>query len=166
MDLFLIHKSSGVLIGRGVPPDIPQVVFPGAAKHLPKILRHFPTTTGIIDAPLTLVIDAVVQCLKPPDPDEHVAAFLDCLIPVDKLNICRSDWVWKLAKDLYDEAPHRLLEKAGIHLMRVEEGRTAWKLIRGSKSYWVGVDHNKADRLVHLVNSMRSQASDAMKADQ
>ena len=154
MDLFLITTPTGILIGRGVAPETPQVIFPGAGKHLGRVLRHLPATSGIIDAPLTLVLDTVVHCLKPTKPDEHIAAFLDCLIPVDKTNAAHPNDIWSLAFKLCRDDAYGFMARAGLHRMKLDRSDFSYKLVRGGKSSWVCVDYHKAKKLRSLVDSL------------
>jgi hypothetical protein len=148
MDLFLSSTPKGTLIGRGAPSESPQVVFPGAGVHLPKVLRLLPpVVSGVVDVPLSLAVDVVIRCLKPTDPDAYMAAFLECLVPVDKLNTGWSGDVPCLARAVCGGNPDQFLERVGLHKMLLGQSKCAYKLIRGGKSTWVAVDHRKADRL-------------------
>jgi hypothetical protein len=158
MDLFLSSTSKGTLIGRGVPSEPPQVVFPGAGAHLPKVLRLLPpAVSGVVEVSLSLAVSAVIQCLKPPDPDTHMAAFLDCLVPVDKLNTGWCANVSLLARTICGGEPDRFLERAGLHCMRLDKTNWAYKLIRNGKSTWVAVDQRKAHRLETLLRADESR---------
>ena len=154
MDIFLSTRPTGILIGRGAAPETPQVLFPGAGKHLSRVLRLLPPpVSGVIDVPLSLAIDAVVQCLKSPAPDEHVAAFLDCLLPVDKLNVGDPHSVWELAHKLSGDVVG-FLTKADVHWMRMDKREFAYRLIRAGKSTWVRVNREKAQKLLRLKSSL------------
>ena len=154
MDLFLSPRPTGIFLGRGVPPEPPQVLFPGAGKHLPRVLRLLPPpVSGVIEVSLSLAIDAVVLCLKPTAPDEHVAAFLDCLLPVDKMNVGDPHCVWELAHKMSGDAVG-FLAKAGVYWLRKDKREFAYKLIRGGKSTWVCVNRERAQKLLRLKSTL------------
>ena len=159
MDLFRSTRPTGIFLGRGVPPEPPQVLFPGAGKHLPRVLRLLPPLdSGVVDMPLSLAIDAVVHCLKPSAPDEHVAAFLDCLLPVDKMNVGDPHSVWELAHKLSGDAVG-LLAKAGIHWLRKDKREFAYKMIHGGRSTWVRVNRERAQKVLRLVAALEREST-------
>ena len=92
MDLFLVHQPNGMQIARGKPPLGSFAVFPGLGSQLPKVLRLLPrpTSEGLYDVSPCLALTAVGGCIKTPAPEDHIAAFVDCLYAVDKLNALQS----------------------------------------------------------------------------
>ena len=93
LDLFLVQHSNGMQIARGKPPLGSFALFPGLGKHLPKVLRVLPppTSDGVYDISPCLALTAVASCIKTSAPEDRIAAFLDCLYPVDKLNATQLD---------------------------------------------------------------------------
>ena len=153
MDLFLASHPNGIQIARGKAPEGTIAVFPGLGRHLPKVLRLLPPPVfdGVYDVTLCLALTAVGQSIKPAAHDDHIAAFLDCLYPVDKLNAANAEFVFKLAQDVFGRDYYSTLQKAGVHFLKKDKYDRAFKLIRGGKSSWFGIDIDKSMNLRRLV---------------
>jgi hypothetical protein len=161
MDLFLATHPSGIQIGRGQAPLGSVAVFPGLGKQLPKVLRVLPPPTpeGVYDISPCLALMAVGSCIKTPTPEGHIAAFLDCLYPVDKLNAAYPSCVSSLARDVFGIDYHSLLSKAGVRLMKKDKCDHAFKLVRGGKSSWVAIDFVKSSNLRRLCRGLDASSS-------
>ena len=158
MDLFLVHQPNGMQIARGKPPLGSLAVFPGLGKHLPKVLRVLPppTSEGVYDISPCLALTAVASCNKTPAPEDRIAAFLDCLYPVDKLNATQLDVVDSFAQDVFGNGYYSMLQKAGVRYMKQDKYNGAYKVIRGGKSYWFRIDFERSQNLRWMVNGGRS----------
>ena len=160
MDLFLVQYSNGMQIARGKPPLGSFALFPGLGKHLPKVLRVLPppTSDGVYDISPCLALTAVASCIKTPAPEDRIAAFLDCLYPVDKLNATQLDLVHSFAEDVFGKGYYSMLQKAGIRYMKRDRYSGAYKVIRDGKSYWFRIDFERSRNLRRLVSSERSRS--------
>ena len=160
MDLFIIHHPNGIQVARGKAPLGSFAVFPGLGKHLSKVLRLLPTTQeGVHDISPCLALTAVGSCIKPAAPEDHIAAFLDCLYPVDKLNAVNPDFVFRLAPDVFGGDYCSTLQKAGVHYLKKDKYDRAFKLVRGGKSSWFSVDFKKSSNLRRLCQQGRDAPS-------
>ena len=157
MDLFLVHQPNGMQIARGKPPLGSFAVFPGLGKHLPKVLRVLPppTSDGVYDISPCLALTAVATCIKTPAPEDRIAAFLDCLYPVDKLNATQLDVVDSFAQGVFGNGYYSMLQKAGVRYMKQDKYNGAYKVIRGGKSYWFRIDFERSQNLRRMVNGGR-----------
>ena len=158
MDLFLVQHPNGIQIGHGQVPLGSFAVFPGLGKQLPKVLRVLPPPTpeGVYDISPCLALTAVGSCIRALAPEDHIAAFLDCLYPVDKLNAAHPRCVSGFAREVFGSDYCSILAKAGVHYVKKDKYNHAFKLIRGGKSYWFRIDFERSQNLRRMVNGGRS----------
>ena len=166
MDLFLVQHPNGMQIARGQPPLGSFAVFPGMGQHLPKVLRLLPRPVcdRVYDVSPCLALTAVGSCMSPPVPEDRIAAFLDCLYPVDKLNVAPTSCVSGLARDVFGSDYHSMLSKAGVRLMKKDKNDHAFKLVRGGKSSWVAIDFTKSWNLRRLCRGLDAPSSGSSEA--
>ena len=161
MDLFLVHQPNGMQIARGKPPLGSFAVFPGLGSQLPKVLRLLPrpTSEGLYDVSPCLALTAVGGCIKTPAPEDHIAAFVDCLYAVDKLNAVHPSCVSSFARDVLGSDYHSMLSKAGVRLMKKDKCDHGFKLVRGGKSSWIAIDFAKSSNLRRLCRGLDAPSS-------
>ena len=161
MDLFLVQHPSGIQIARGQAPLGSVAVFPGLGKHLPRVLRLLPrpTSEGVYDISPCLALTAVGSCLKTPAPEDHIAAFVDCLYAVDKLNAVHPSCISCFARDVFGSDYYSMLSKAGVRLMKKDKYDHAFKLVRGGKSSWVAIDFVKSCNLRRVCRGFDTPSS-------
>ena len=160
MDLFISIHPNGIRIGRGKAPEGSIAVFLGMGKHLPKVLHLMPppVSDGIYAVSPCLALTAIGHCVKPADPEDHIAGFLECLYPVDKLNAIHPECVCLFAKDIFGDDYFSMLQKAGVHYMKKDRYDHAFKMVRSGKSYWFRIDTEKSRNFRRLVNRERSRS--------
>ena len=161
MDLFLVQHPNGIQIARGKAPLGSFAVFPGWGSQLPKALRPLPRPTpeGVYDISPCLALTAVGSCIKTPAPEDHIAAFVDCLYAVDKLNAVHPSRVSSFARDVFGSDYDSMLSKAGVRLMKKDKYDYAFKLVRGGKSSWVAIDFVKSSNLRRLCRGLGASSS-------
>jgi hypothetical protein len=161
MDLFLVQHPNGMQIARGQAPLGAIAVFPGLGKHMPKVLRLLPRPVcdGVYDVSPCLALTAVGSCMSPPAPEDRIAAFLDCLYPVDKLNVAPTSCVSGLARDVFGSDYRSMLSKAGVRLMKKDKYDDAFKMLRGGKSSWIAIDVDKSWNLRRLCRGLDAPSS-------
>ena len=161
MDLFLVHQPNGMQIARGKPPLGSFAVFPGLGSQLPKVLRLLPrpTSEGLYDVSPCLALTAAGSCLKAPAPEDHIAAFVDCLYAVDKLNAVHPSCISGFARDVFGSDYYSMLSKAGVRLMKKDKYDHAFKLVRDGKSSWVAIDFVKSCNLRRLCRGLVTPSS-------
>ena len=161
MDLFVATHPSGIQIGRGQAPLASFAVFPGLGKHLPKMLRLLPPPVpeGVYDISPCLALTSIGSCISPPGPEDHIAAFVDCLYTVDKLNAVHPSCISGFAREVFGSDYYSMLSKAGVRLMKKDKYDHAFKLVRGGKSSWVAIDFVKSCNLRRLCRGLGAPSS-------
>ena len=156
-----MQHPNGIQIARGKAPLGSFAVFPGLGKHLPKLLRVLPppTSEGVYDISPCLALTAVGSCIKTPAPEDRIAAFLDSLYAVDKLNAVHPSCVSSFARDVFGGDYHSMLSKAGVRLMKKDKYDHAFKLVRGGKSSWIAIDVDKSWNLRRLCRGLDAPSS-------
>ena len=161
MDLFVATHPSGIQIGRGQAPLASFAGFPGLGKHLPKVLRLLPppVSEGVCDISPCLALTAVGSCIKTPAPEDHIAAFVDCLYAVDKLHAVHPSCISGFAREVFGSDYYSMLSKAGVRLMKKDKCDHAFKLVWCGKSSWVAIDFVKSCNLRRLCRGLDAPSS-------
>ena len=156
-----MQHPSGIQIARGKAPLGSFAVFPGLGSQLAKVLRLLPrpTSEGVYDISPCLALTAVGSCMKTPAPEDRIAAFLDSLYAVDKLNAVHPSCVSSFARDVFGCDYDTMLSKAGVRLMKKDKNDHAFKLVRGGKSSWVAIDFVKSWNLRRLCRGLVTPSS-------
>ena len=166
MDLFVATHPSGMQIARGQAPLDAVAVFPGLGKHLPKALRLLPSpvSEGVYDISTCLALTTIGSCISPPAPEDHIAAFVDSLYAVDKVNAAHPSCISGLARDVFGSDYYSMLSKAGVRLMKKDKHDHAFKLVRGGKSSWIAIDFVKSCNLRRLCRGRDAPSSGSSEA--
>ena len=156
-----MQHPNGIQIARGQAPLASFAVFPGLGKQLTKVLRLLPrpTSEGLYDVSPCLALTAVGGCIKTPAPEDHIAAFVDCLYAVDKLNAVHPSCISGFARDVFGSDYYSMLSKAGVRLMKKDKYDHAFKLVRGGKLSWIAIDFVKSSNLRRLCRGLDAPSS-------
>ena len=152
MSLFISRCPGGLTIATGTKPQGTIATFPGLGKHLARIRRYLPPAdNGVYDVSPLVALTAVSRCLQPLQRCELADAFRACLVIVDKQSVDHPATIEGYAHDIVGWGWRPWLFKVGLAKFKTGEYTYGYKLVKGTKSYWVQVDPYEAWKVCQLV---------------
>ena len=152
MSLYVARCPGGLTITAGTKPKDIIATFPGLGKHLVRVKKHLPyPNNGVYDVSPLAALTAISRCLQPLQRCELADAFRSCLIVVDRQNAEDPAFIEAWAEEFSGWNTREFILRVGLAKFRHPEYTNAYKLVKGTKSYWVRINIFEAGHLRQVV---------------